>query len=287
MRYAGMLPDPYAIYAAARAYWETARYPAAISYTVDVRVNEAGTWKTNHYHLTYDALHDAVRVNPVSDEEVANPHRVPPGPNIRLFGVGVGKDEPRTDYLGIPELAPNYSFGLAKYVPVTDRDPSELVREIRDQFHDPAPPARVRSQATCIPEIASVYAYAHDYDITLAGLETIDRHVDYHLKLAPVRAPKRYRLRDLWVDRRTYFTDRLVSDGNFVTGPGPGVKWMVSFANVAGAPYIAQESAQGALAFQQAVYQQATVAFEDLQPGKQTVFWSGQFLTSEDLLQEP
>src|SRR5579864_8147809 len=97
-----MLPDPYAIYAAARAYWENARYPSFSSYTVDVRVNEAGEWKSNHYHLTYDAARDVVTVNPISDEEVEHPHVVPPGFNVLVFGARVSKAESRTDYLGVP-----------------------------------------------------------------------------------------------------------------------------------------------------------------------------------------
>src|SRR5579883_1871970 len=101
-----MVADPYAIYAAARAYWENARYPSFLTYTVDVRVNEAGEWKSNHYHLTYDSARDAVVVNPVSDEEVAHPY-YPHGINIGAFGVRVSKAEPRTDYLGVPQLAPN------------------------------------------------------------------------------------------------------------------------------------------------------------------------------------
>ena len=281
-----MLMDPYAIYAAARTYWENARYPAFVSYTVDVRVEEAGLWKTNHYHLTYDAGSDVVHVNPVSDEEIAHPHRVPPGPVGSIFGFRVTKAESRTDYLGVPELAPNYSFGLAKYVPKDSIDSKELVKQIRDEFHDPARP-KPQPSPTGIPEIADVHAVARDYDITLTGIETVDGHADYHLKLRPVRAPKRYRLRDLWIDERTYFTDRLVNDGNFVDGPGPGVMWNVSFARVWDAPYVQQEVAQGPLAFPGATYQQASVSFEDIAQSEAPLDWAGTFLTNEDVLTEP
>lgn len=281
-----MLSDPYAIYAAARAYWENARYPAFVSYTVDVRVEEAGVWKTNHYHLTYDADRDVVHVNPVSDEEIAHPHHVPPGPMISLFGTRLTKPESRTDYLGVPNLAPNYSFGLATYVPKDAIDPNELVKQIRDEFHDPAKP-KPRPSPTGLPEIADVHAVARDYDITLAGVESIDGHADYHLKLRPLRAPKRYRLRDLWIDERTNFTDRLVSDGNFVNGPEPGVMWTVTFAQVGGAPYIHEEIARAPLGFPGATYQQATVSFEDVLQSRQPMDWTGEFLTSEDVLIEP
>ena len=286
-RYAGMLPDPYAIYAAARAYWENARYPSFLTYTVDVRVNEAGQWKSNHYHLAYDAARDAVIVDPVSDEEREHPHVVPPGFNVNVFVMRVSKPESRTDYLGVPNLAPNYSFGIAKYVPRDAIDSAELVRQIRDEFHDPAPMRSVKATGSGLPEIADVHAYARDYAITLAGVEPVGGHPDFHLKLAPLHAPKRYRLRDMWVDERTYFTDRVVSDGNFTSGPGPGVTWVVTFADVGGAPYILDERAQGRLSFAGASYDDASVTFEDIQAAERSYRWAGDFKSSGDLLEEP
>lgn len=255
--------NPYTIYSRARSVWEAARYPHFVSYTVDVRVSEAGRWKSNHYHLTYDAQENKVIVNPVSDEELAHPHHVPPGIRpLSFFGLSVGKPESRTDLLGVPDLAPNYSFGIAKYVPQQELTGMALVKEIRSEFHDPAP--RATAAPDGLKEIANVEAVSRTYTMSLAGIETIDGHPDYHLTLQPVREPKRYRLRDLWIDEQTYFTDRLRSDGNFVSGPGPGIMWTVNFAQIAGAPYVSSESAEGLLAYRGAVYAGASVRFEDV-----------------------
>lgn len=277
--------NPYAIYAKARQVWEQARYPDLVAYVVHVTVTEAGSEKSNHYHLTYDALHDAVHVDPASDEERAHPHVVPPGPSINLFSIRVSRAEPRTDYLGVPLLAPNYSFGIAHYVPKGRLTGMDLVREIRKEFHDPAKATPPPSNG--LPEIASVEAVAHDYDMKLAGIEPVAGHSDYHLVLHPMHDPKRYRLRDIWVNTQTYFTDRLVSDGNFVTGPGPGVDWTIDFAEIGGAPYIARESASAALRYPGATYTSAAVQFEDLHETEPVAAWAGASAVNGDTLQEP
>ena len=279
--------DPYTIYARARAVWETARYPHFLSYTVDVRVSEGGRPKTNHYHLSYDSQENKVTVNPVSDEESAHPHTVPPGPKLGFFGLPLGKPEPRTDLLGVPQLAPNYSFGIARYVPGSAPAGMDLVREIRAEFHDPAPLRTAPPNG--LKEIANVQAVSKTYTMSLSGIETIDGHPDYHLLLQPVREPKRYRLRELWIDERTYFTDRLRSDGNFVSGPGPGVAWTVNFAQNNGAPYIASETADGVLAYPGAVYGEVSISFEDVRAAQSPPPYAAiqAFVNHGDSLQEP
>lgn len=53
--------------------------------------------------------------------------------------------------------------------------------------------------------IATVAAVAKPpYSITIAGIETVDGHEAYHLKLRPESDPQRHNLRDLWVDRETF-----------------------------------------------------------------------------------
>ena len=54
-----------------------------------------------------------------------------------------------------------------------------------------------------LPVIATVSSAAHVYDVTLAGEETVDGRLTYHLVLRPVTAPDRYPLRDLWVEEST------------------------------------------------------------------------------------
>lgn len=282
-------PDPYGIYAKARSVWEQAQYPPGIAYTVVVRADDGGVTRTNHYHSFYDARRDRVRVDPVSDEERLHPHVVPPGPSFGFLFIPVGKPEARTDILGIPELAPNYSFGISRYAPQGALTGMPLVRQIRKEFHDPAPLRPVRDAAPGgLKEIASVEAAARNYTIVLAGTESVNGHSDYHLVLRPIREPKKYRLRDLWIDERSFFTDRLSSDGNFVDGPGPGIPWTISFRPVDGAPYITTEAAGGPLSFPGAVYRNAMISFEDLRRANRTpILDIATYVTSHGQLKEP
>lgn len=283
----GPAPDPYTIYARTRAVWDDARYPDELTYTLVVRATEAGAPQSNHYHCTYDATRDVVSVNPISDEEAAHPYHVPPGPNISFFGVSLSKPEQRMDMLGVPKLAPNYSFGIAHYLPKDAPSGMELVREIRREYDDPAPP-RPSSDPGGLKQIASVEAVRRDYVMTYEGIDRIHGHADYHLSLRPVHDPHRFRLRELWVNAHTYATDRLISDGNFQSGPGPGVQWTVDFARIAGAPVVATETAHAPLRYPGAIYSNVSVAFEDLHGSKRTFHPNfGAFVSRLGSLTEP
>lgn len=52
--------------------------------------------------------------------------------------------------------------------------------------------------------IAVVAATNADYQMDLAGEDTIDGHVTDHIHLTPLRKLPKYNLRDLWVDRQTF-----------------------------------------------------------------------------------
>jgi hypothetical protein len=71
------------------------------------------------------------------------------------------------------------------------------------------PPAPPNLAADPIATIATVSVVDRAYDITLAGIETIDPHRCYHLRLRPLRDPQNYPLRDVWVDTSTYDVVRL------------------------------------------------------------------------------
>ena len=77
----------------------------------------------------------------------------------------------------------------------------------------------------------------------VVGVEPLDGKPASHLKLRAVIQPRRYQLRDLWIDIQTYATRQLVSDGNFTNGPWPCAPWTVRFAQIDGATYIATERA--------------------------------------------
>lgn len=145
-----------------------------------------------HYHVYYDSTTDKVTVKGVSDEEAAHPY-TPHGINtfFNVFGGQIPLSAPQQtfDYLGVPLLAPNYSFGIADYIPAASQIDSEaLVAEIRREFHDPARPGPPPS-ATSLKTIASIEVVRRRYVITLAGIVPLQGNDDYDLHLTPLSDP--------------------------------------------------------------------------------------------------
>lgn len=261
--------DPYAIFSFARHYWEHQRYPGRLAYTITVDVLEGGAHKVEHYTSAYDAVNDVVSIDPLSDYEIAHPAS---GRGVN-FGIGptkLSKPETPLDFIGVPSLAPNYSFAIARFVPSDTRPKTsaELVQEVRAQFHDlkPTPAPTALPSADGLREIAIVSSTHRRYDITLVGVESIDGAPAYHLALKPTGDPHRYRLREVWIDTATGATRRLVNAGNFVDGPWPGLAWTVDFATVDGALYIASEHAAEPVAFRGLRYLDTIVRFSDIHP---------------------
>ena len=263
-----VLKDPYAIYAAARTRWETASYPTQLSYVVAVSVARHGVTSVAHYHSYYNALANQVNVTAVSDEELAHPY-TPRGISVFFspFGAHIPLSSPEQtfDYLGVPILAPNYSFGISTYMPHSlDANSEELVKEIRREFCDPVPMRAQPSTSSGLKTIASIDVVRRSYVITLRGVATINEHVDYDLGLQPLREPGRYRLRELWIDTRSFATDKLVAQGNFTQGGMTDVRWVVSFRQVHGAPYVQSEFTNQPFILARRTYDTATVTFEDI-----------------------
>lgn len=282
-----LLTDPYAIFAQARERWESARYPSQIAYDVAVNVTHAGVSSSAHYHLYYDAQSNNVRVNPVSDEELAHPY-TPHGMKFGLFGgaIPLGSPEHTFDYLGVPSLAPNYSFGIAPYVAPRAMTSEELVREIRSEFHDPA--KKPQQTGSSLPTIATVDVVRRRYVIDLNGITTIDGHSDYDLRLQPVRDPATYRLREVWINTQDFATDRLAAQGNFTYGGMTSVPWTVDFRDVGGAPYIASESTRESFKLDRRAYDTATITFADVRIGHMPPYMGiATFSSGEPPLTEP
>lgn len=265
--------DPYAIFNRVRAYWDTALYPSTASYGIVVTVARRGTVSTAHYHAFYDTAANKVVLDAVSDEELAHPY-VPKGIstqiNLSLYGVPL-KSIPlsapqRTfDYLGVPLLTPDYSFGLATIAPhATNRDSADLVRQIRAEFNDPAPPRKMLPTKSGLKTIAAVYVSQRHYIITLAGITSINGHSDYDLRLKPVSNPSIYRLREVWANAQTFATDQLVTEGNFSADDLRAVRWIVKFDQIDGAPYIRSEVAQSGFVLDRRAYDSAEIAFTDI-----------------------
>ncbi len=262
-----ILNDPYAIFAAARTHWETANYPSQLSYTVGVSVSRHGVASEAHYHSYYDSLVNRVNVTAVSDEEIAHPY-TPHGISVFFspFGAHIPLSSPENtfDYLGVPLLAPNYSFGISTYVP---RDPAansaELVAEIRREFCDP-PPVKRQAPDSGLKTIASIDVVRRSYIITLNGITALNGHKDYDLTLRPIRDPGRYRLRQIWIDTGSFATDKLISQGNFTEGGMTGVQWTVLFHQVNGVSYLASERTEQPFVISRRAYDSATIAFTNI-----------------------
>jgi len=286
--------DAYEIFARAREYWESQHYPQMLQYDVAVRVVEGRTVRIERYASGYDDENATIAFDPISDEERAHPFR-PHGINLVIPGLNVSKPQTPVDYLGVPILAPNYSFGIGTTPltpppqPPTD---AELVREIRAEFHDPNPrwkPAPSPSPDTRLHEIAEVVSKERNYQITLAGVDAVDGSEAYHLKMRPLRDPGRYRLRDLWVDTATFAPRKLLEALNFVNGPGTTVPWSVTFADTGGALYIATETALAPMRYRRITYSQASVSVENVRPVDQFSSDLSTFVPSDGplLMEEP
>lgn len=260
--------DAYAVFARAREVWEAQRYPRAVSYTVAVRVDDRGRQRHRHYASTWIAGTNRVIVNPVSAEESARPYVPPAGVPFGILGIAlVNIGGPRRgtgthgNLIGVPQLAPNYSFGIAPYVAPEAATPAELVAQVRASFRDPAPAKVQRLEQQAGFKTIAVVNSAPVYRIVLAGIENVGGHADYHLALTPLREPQRYRLRDVWVDEATYATDRLRVAGNFLGGGTASVPWTVDFSQHGGAQYIAQETSDEPI---NDWFDRITVSFEDV-----------------------
>jgi hypothetical protein len=274
MARAQSLADPYQIFARARAYWLQQSYPPLLEYTVAVSVLESGAVKQERYWSAYDSVNRQVMVDPVSDYEREHPTYAAHGLNLHfqipILQKALGKPQPPTDYLGVPVLAPNYTFGMADIPPTNPSatpDPMALVREIRAEFHDPNPrdwnpePSPSPSTPRIIEEET---VYNRIYRVTLDGIESIAGVSAYHLQLQALRDPGRYRLQELWVDTRSFAPIQLIERINFVNGPGTSVPWRVRFTKVAGALYVYDETALRPMHYEGLVYPEASVAFENI-----------------------
>lgn len=261
-------PDPYQIFANARAYWMQQRYPQELQYQVAVDIVEGAKERVEHYNASYDAVNNLIDMDPTSDYERDHPVK-PSGVDIGILSLRLTKPLPTDDFLGVPKLRPNYSFGMAPFVPAPSPTPfnsAALVDEIRKQFHDPNPRKQRPSPSPSpgLPEIATVFAHNRDYSIALLGTDTIDGHDCYHLALKPLHDPGRYRIREAWIDESSFAPWQLKDSTNFISGPATMVPWTIRFADFAGAHYISEEKADAPIAAQGEIYTQAAIRFQSI-----------------------
>lgn len=251
--------DAATLFAQTRSAVASLAYPPEISYDIVVSGIDGGSQRTNHYRAVVRTETGEIRVEEISDEEEAGPSPPPRGFNssvtatICIFRGGcatkseaVGETPASADLLGVPVLSPTYDFGIVV----------------------PNGPARhVVTGQTTLPVIVSVASSRKDYDITLLGMESIGNNTAYHLHFVPLRDPRRYRLRDLWVDPATHLPERAIVAGNFTLAPMTDVRWTIDFGEMAGGWYISRETAMSTLFLpHRRVVRDATISFEDIAP---------------------
>jgi hypothetical protein len=256
--------DAHAIWLHARSAVTSATYPAQIDYTISISGLDGVRPAVDHYRASCDPSDAAIRVFPISDEQLAQPPPVPHGFNFgftialstgrlapAIATIPAGRPESGPDLLGVPLLEPTYTFGL-RYRPEAK------------QTSDSAP---------ALPVIAIVSAQTADYRVALIDTPAIDGVSTYHLRLTPLRRRKDNRLRELWVGTNDYLPRKAVVSGNFTIRPLVDVPWTIDFAVRGGAPYIARESAAATLYMEhRRVVRNAVIAFEDVREPSETIY---------------
>lgn len=285
-------PDPYQIFARARAYWDAQSYPRYVDYDTVVDVHDGRGERVQRYTSAYDSGDGTTWIDPVSDFELAHP-ATGRGVDFGFGGGGGGasghKAAPDIDFIGVPFLAPNYSFTIGRLnisTPSVD-DPAAIVQAVRDQFHDPNPRSTGAPDASGLHEIGSVVAYDHDYRINRDADDIVNGDSAYHLTLSPFHVDGRHRLRDLWIDKTTFATIRARTALNFVDGPGTRIPWTIDFADVAGAHYIASEAADAAYVYAGKKYDRVSIRFQNIRPREEPLPFAPVRVSAFLILTEP
>lgn len=258
-------PDGYSLFDAARWQWQQQRYPRMLSYTIAVEGVEAHATDIEHYSAFYDQQRDQIFVDPISDFELKHPMQGRGMNPFNFFGIQIGKPELPVDFLGVPKLAPNYSFGMSNHVGAFTQTPSDMIEEIRREFGSAPRKAPITTADGSLHEIGSVEARETHYRIEMVGRETIDGVGACHLHLSPIADAWKYRLRDLWIDESSHQTLRIRTERNFVYGPGSSGTWVIDFQNVAGRTFIGSETTDDPIEFEGRKFQKAIIRFEGIQ----------------------
>ena len=238
--------DPQALYESARSAWAFTSYPRYAQYAVSVHYRNGDKSVSRHYDTLEDLRRSIVFPHAFSREEAANPSFPPGGVNIGILGATL--NEPQSDEpIGPLALAVTYDFGLSR---------SPLATVVAQMGSEITAPSRLQV-------IGRSGTSARTYNVRL--IDVLDGGKTYHLGLTPLRDPKHFRLREMWVSAGTYITQKILVAGNFARSPYTDVAWLIGFNQIDGGPYIASERAQGPLDFGDAgSLEDVTIAFEEL-----------------------
>jgi hypothetical protein len=243
--------DPDQVFREARKAWSFTAYPRYATYAIATAFRNGTANVRRHYDVIEDMRRNIVFARTFSREEIANPS-IPHGFNVSVGslngqgGVKVGSDG-NPDRIGPLALGVNYDFGISLIPQKTT-----VVSSGNDiQF----PPS--------LPVIGTTGTTTHDYTLRLIGM--LDGGKTYHLGLEPTHDAGSLRLREMWVTAGTFVTRRILISGNFSDTPYTTVPWLIEFTQIGGANYIAKETAEAPLEFDDGTtLPNVTIAFEQL-----------------------
>jgi hypothetical protein len=253
-----------ALFVAARRARSESAYPHYAVYATVVRFRLGSRPVISTWDTVEDLRRRIVHAHGLSREEAAHPH-VPHGIN---FGITAGPSgvlgpgelpvvgtvlnpEPEADPIGQLTFAVDQDFGIAL-------DAQSITAT--------ANMSEVAASVTTLPHIGRTGTIARIYEVTDLGDAEENGVALHHLGLRPLRDPRRYRLRELWLDARTSLPMRAIVAGIGNRAPLDSVNWRVDFAQVQGGTYLARETALEPLNTRDGRLDGVTVTFEELRP---------------------
>lgn len=225
---------------------------------------------------TWDTIEDMrrrlVHSHGLSREENADPH-VPRGINVGISAGGSGIIQPGSTAPVIPKAGtsvlnaerPNDPIGELSFA--VDQDFGLAIDPLPISTTDDM--SDVASSKPVLPRIGSTGTLARNYEITDLGDVPEDGSIRHHLRLRPLRDPRRFRLRELWTDAKTSLPVRAVVDGIGNTAPLDSIAWRVDFVQLQGGTYVARETALAPLPTDDGTLYDATISFEEVRPTNQ------------------
>lgn len=254
-----------ALYAAARRARSDSAYARYAVYATVVSFRHGNQRVVSTWDTVEDVRRRLVHAHAIEREEAAHPH-VPHGINIGVGGFGPSgiqppgampprghavNHEPTDDPIGQVSFAVDQDFGLALNAP-----PIAATTNMSE----------VASSITALPHIGRTGTIARTYDVTDLG-DVVENGVTlHHLGLRPLRDPRRYRLRELWLDTKTSLPLRAIVAGIGNRWPLDAVSWRVDFRQVEGGTYLARETALQSVDLDGKRLDDLTITFDELRP---------------------
>ncbi len=262
------VPDPNAIFDAARKAWGAGAYPRYAEYVAVVSFHNGKRFVRRSWETTEDIRHGIVYSHGFSREELAHSY-TPHGVNIAIpFFGNLNREEP-ADPIGHVAFAIDQDYGLG---PGTRRVTATTSTSAMD------------AQASSLPVIGRTGTVARDYDVRLIETVRDEEGPEYHLGLEPRHDPQRLRLRELWVDGNTWLPEESVVAGIGSRSPLTNVAWRVEYRQTDGATYIARETALAPVDYGKAgMLRDVTIAFDEVKLGSHRT--SSNFGFSKDVPQ--